>query len=697
MMPIALRLALPCLLVLQVWCEERGQPSLPLLSRKHPGNNGARRLQQIAKEVMKGQPGAISPATLHAWEVAGRSYGGGGYHFQAPPVQISPLSPRTMFSMLRPDPELLRWDENYSPDHLPSAGEAIGGWLSVPLIHDPYLRAALKDVGDASPRLCLRIKARPAAVQPAVNGPLLFHCGGPGSGRDCVAMSYADNRFLQSFDSFGIDQRGISLFNGDSYADNRAVPACPFAEEGSAVMPPLFSCHDLPEANKVISMLKFAPPEAELATLVLQGEFDIYNRSLVDMYFRIQRLHASLCFNAERFKIKGPANSSQEYNFFDYVSTSDLTHDLDLYRQAVGSKELSIHGFSYGTMVSSLYATLFPSRAKRIIANGVVSPHAMKSSFAAGAASAYETVWSGMALDCDSTSFALNPDESRLCPAAPRSTDKFKRNAQEEFAQGFPGASVQDVAGIVIQKPDAYAAIFMRCLGSVNETMNGTACKQLLAMIIQDSAAPFNTMWDPEDKLGFTPQAAILASDLEGVWSPELYIQEYDEQKSKFAIGLNQWIGWSTILFSWPVTARPTPPLGSSDTPILVIGNLFDGMTGYNWAQQMRQNFPKSSLLTWQGYGHCFGVHDPATITDAMSGLRKGQYTQEVAKVLCQRLVFDYLLTGELPRDGHTCKTASPLPVGPERATKVLKDAFDRCELDDSAVGLLGGNCSMFL
>ena len=67
--------------------------------------------------------------------------------------------------------------------------------FKVPLVHD----RALMDY-EMPPYVCLRVRGMAALKQPAKNGPLLAHCGGPGSGRDCamVMSNWASVIFLVS-------------------------------------------------------------------------------------------------------------------------------------------------------------------------------------------------------------------------------------------------------------------------------------------------------------------------------------------------------------------------------------------------------------------------------------------------------------------------------------------------------------------
>merc|ERR1712146_707729 len=100
----------------------------------------------------------------------------------------------------------------------------------------------------------------------------------------------------------------------------------------------------------------------------------------------------------------------------------------------------------------------------------------------------------------------------------------------------------------------------------------------------------------------------------------------------------------------------------------LIVGNLHDPNTAYRNSQLMREVFPQGSLMTWQGYGHCMQMprSAQATIEQYESEVRRGQtptYTDEIGKLLCAKIAYDYLANGILPLDGHVCKVAGPPQV----------------------------------
>ncbi|GAA4229026.1 alpha/beta hydrolase [Actinomadura meridiana] len=57
-----------------------------------------------------------------------------------------------------------------------------------------------------------------------------------------------------------------------------------------------------------------------------------------------------------------------------HMRTTDAARDIDTIRAALGQKQISWYGFSYGTYFGATYATLFPSRVKRMVLDGNVNP-----------------------------------------------------------------------------------------------------------------------------------------------------------------------------------------------------------------------------------------------------------------------------------------------------------------------------------
>jgi pimeloyl-ACP methyl ester carboxylesterase len=59
----------------------------------------------------------------------------------------------------------------------------------------------------------------------------------------------------------------------------------------------------------------------------------------------------------------------------DHMATADVARDLDLLRQAVGDRQLSYVGLSYGAYLGATYANLFPTKVRALVLDSVPRPH----------------------------------------------------------------------------------------------------------------------------------------------------------------------------------------------------------------------------------------------------------------------------------------------------------------------------------
>ena len=68
------------------------------------------------------------------------------------------------------------------------------------------------------------------------------------------------------------------------------------------------------------------------------------------------------------------ACAAQYGRLLDHMTTIDTARDMDSIRAALGQKQISYYGFSYGTYLGQVYATLFPSHVRRLIMDSNVDP-----------------------------------------------------------------------------------------------------------------------------------------------------------------------------------------------------------------------------------------------------------------------------------------------------------------------------------
>ncbi|CAM5238584.1 hypothetical protein SCANM63S_03803 [Streptomyces canarius] len=57
-----------------------------------------------------------------------------------------------------------------------------------------------------------------------------------------------------------------------------------------------------------------------------------------------------------------------------YATTRNTARDMDVIRAALGERRISYLGYSYGTYLGQVYATMFPRRTDRVVLDGVADP-----------------------------------------------------------------------------------------------------------------------------------------------------------------------------------------------------------------------------------------------------------------------------------------------------------------------------------
>jgi pimeloyl-ACP methyl ester carboxylesterase len=158
-------------------------------------------------------------------------------------------------------------------------------------------------------------------------GSLFTNPGGPGaSGIDYVqngAQQIFSEEILRDYDIVGWDPRGV----------NRSTPIECFTD-------------------------------AELDTYLFEIEASIAPVGTPEYDAEVEAYYSQI--GQQCLQRSGP--------ILEHVDTLSTVRDLDLMRALVGEAELDYFGFSYGTLIGSQYADMFPERVGRMVLDGVVDP-----------------------------------------------------------------------------------------------------------------------------------------------------------------------------------------------------------------------------------------------------------------------------------------------------------------------------------
>jgi pimeloyl-ACP methyl ester carboxylesterase len=99
-----------------------------------------------------------------------------------------------------------------------------------------------------------------------------------------------------------------------------------------------------------------------------------------DRYFRFDRpgykptSHAALANWQTRAQRYAHACAQHNGALLEHMTTADAARDLNSIRIALGVQRVSYYGYSYGTYLGQVYATLFPGHVRRMVLDSTVNP-----------------------------------------------------------------------------------------------------------------------------------------------------------------------------------------------------------------------------------------------------------------------------------------------------------------------------------
>ncbi len=312
-----------------------------------------------------------------------------------------------------------------------------------------------------------------------------------------------------------------------------------------------------------------------------------------------------------------------------FVDSTSAARDLDRIRAALGVRQISYWGLSYGTVLGSVYARLFPDRVRAMILDGAVvgsDPLARQAVEEAPAIVA--------ALDHFFATCRAEP----ACPLGPDPAAFYRRLADRLSAHplGAPGGSdtvpvtVGDLytATLFALSVPAFAANFPQALVSAADG-DGSGLRGLALDLEEDL--------DGSSLVG--PEWTITCNDAASAPGPAAA-----GRLARSLAGRDGAIGAFAVTYlaagcvDWPAPPDPVTALAVHGAPtLLVLGNTGDPNTPYVAARRLTRALGRARLLTWRGWGHTWLLngHDDPCMVAAVSA---------------------YLLDGRVPPAGTTCR-----------------------------------------
>lgn len=311
------------------------------------------------------------------------------------------------------------------------------------------------------------------------------------------------------------------------------------------------------------------------------------------------------------------------------LTTENTARDLDRIRAALGASRISYLGLSYGTVLGTIYADLFPHRLRAMVLDGGVDVNAPLAAQAADEAPAAERSLQHYLSSC-----AATPS----CPLGHDPTAVFRslRDQLEAHPLPAPGGGDNnpvtvgdlDTATLLALSAPAFTPSYPTAvLDAVHG--NGAPLRQLALELDEDiSGAPLiDASWAITCN-DFASHRGPVAAGTEARWLDARY-----PLVGGYAVTYN--LGGCV---AWPTSPQAIHKLHPSyPSPVLLIGNIGDPNTPLVGTRHLTTAFKSATLVTWVGWGH----------TWLLNGSGDG----------CMVNVVDgYLIGQRLPKPGTQCR-----------------------------------------
>lgn len=299
----------------------------------------------------------------------------------------------------------------------------------------------------------------------------------------------------------------------------------------------------------------------------------------------------------------------QSPEFLASLSTDNVARDLDQVRAALGEEQITFYGASYGTVVGSMYATLFPERVRQMVIDAPVDTSLWQDDplrLLDDVARSNEQTLDAWFETCRAEGVDVCPfgDGDPETAFDALITALEAKPLQVPPTEGLtPGGtldgamtleSVRAAAGHRALWPMLTAGLLAAQQG------NGTPLHYLVTKVtVAPFGGPYATLQEPH--------TAVRCAD----WPALTNLAEHRAAAKTIAARDDRLGGraaYSALNCAlWPVENedRFTGELtGAGAPPILVVGGRLDNVSPYHWAETMAERLEDAVLLTREGVAH---------------------------------------------------------------------------------------------
>ena len=284
--------------------------------------------------------------------------------------------------------------------------------------------------------------------------------------------------------------------------------------------------------------------------------------------------------------------SASHHELLAHSTTMDTIGDIESLRKALGRQQINFYGFSYGTQLEQVYATLFPERVRRFILDSNTDPRDTQYSSGFGQDVAFEktiNIWFGWLAKYNSV-FHLGNNLDSVSAGYYRELDKLDAKAVDGVGPDELSDVLFDPAYYVydwVEVGEAYAAL-----------------------VNHGDASGIRQMYDDTNSSGpggdneFAMFLATACSD-DASWPRNTDKVVLDNwrvyPKAPFATWNDAW--YTGACSFWHAPAGHSPDVNGSKvkSKVLLIDETLDPATPFAGSLEVRRRFPTASLIEGVG------------------------------------------------------------------------------------------------
>jgi pimeloyl-ACP methyl ester carboxylesterase len=269
-----------------------------------------------------------------------------------------------------------------------------------------------------------------------------------------------------------------------------------------------------------------------------------------------------------------------------HLSTVDAVKDIDLLRIALGASRINFYGFSYGTYLGQVYATLFPQRTRRLVFDGVVDP---------------TDVWYKAQLNQDK---AFEGAVSRFFDWVASHDDVYDLGAtgalvgraylrEQNALRVAPVGEVGPAEWTDVFLPAGYAQFLWPDIAAAFAHWTRGDTKPVEEMYANSAAGDDN---------GYAMYLGVQCVD--SVWPRNYRTWRADGFATAAAAPFETWgnVWFNTPCMTWAAPQGIPVNVNGALTPsLLLVNTTLDGATPYSGSLEVRRRFPHSALLAEVG------------------------------------------------------------------------------------------------